>query len=149
MLKLGESFEVLVLGVVAGNRHSRSIWLAILYSASRERSITIFVVSFVRRRSIKYIFYLEWYSAYFLCPLSPTVRQLTCNEQIVGSNPTGGSIQLWLKNHSHHLPLCVGELSLTLFDYTVWIRLFHNITSFDKSDTRFCIAFWFLLKKMI
>ena len=94
MLKLGESFEVLILGVVvAGNRyHWRSIWLAILYSASRERSITIFVVSFVRRRSIKYIFYLEWYSAYFFCPLSPMVRQLTCNEQIVGSNPTGGSI---------------------------------------------------------
>jgi hypothetical protein len=61
MLKLGESFEVLILGVVvAGNRdHWRSIGLANLCSASRERSIIIFVVSFVRRRSRKYIFYVE------------------------------------------------------------------------------------------
>lgn len=28
------------------------------------------------------------------CPLGSTVEQLTCNEQVVGSNPTGGSIDL-------------------------------------------------------
>ena len=134
MLKLGESFEVLVLGVVvAGNRyHWRSIWLAILYSASRERSIIIFVVSFVRRRSIKYIFYLEWYSAYFFAPLAQWYGSSLVMSRLLVRIRQGAPSNYGWKIIVHHLPLCVGESSLTLFDYTVWIRLFHNITSFDK-----------------
>ena len=30
-----------------------------------------------------------------ICPHSSTVEQLTCNEQVVGSNPTGGSKLYW------------------------------------------------------